>query len=265
MSRLDTMLSLNDSPFIIIGMHRSGTSFLSRLFHESGIMMGEDQSENAESYFFQRINKQLLANAGASWDTPCTTGTEPITFHEGSFFFDFLRSRSKPWNFFKFATQGLWGFKDPRTTFTIDYWLKNYFPNARVIHIYRNGLDVAISLLRRNHLNRESGYLTGHTVPLDEMSFCLDLWEKYVQQSFAVIDRIPNPRLNICFEKLIAGEEETVQQLVKFTGSSKIEALLKARADQKRTARFSLPDYKSEAMQLASQSDWMNRLGYHTA
>jgi len=41
-----------------------------------------------------------------------------------------------------------WGWKDPRNTFTIDIWIE-VFPNAKLIHIYRNPIDVAESLRKR--------------------------------------------------------------------------------------------------------------------
>jgi hypothetical protein len=41
-----------------------------------------------------------------------------------------------------------WGWKDPRNSITLPVWLK-LFPDARVIHIVRNGVDVAESLYRR--------------------------------------------------------------------------------------------------------------------
>src|SRR5205814_6378464 len=41
-----------------------------------------------------------------------------------------------------------WGWKDPRSTFTLPMWLR-IFPNAKVVSIERNGVDVAESLRAR--------------------------------------------------------------------------------------------------------------------
>jgi hypothetical protein len=38
-----------------------------------------------------------------------------------------------------------WGWKDPRSTFTLPLWLC-LFPNAKIINIKRHGVDVAQSL-----------------------------------------------------------------------------------------------------------------------
>jgi len=42
----------------------------------------------------------------------------------------------------------LWRWKNSRNTFTIDIWIK-VFPNAKLIHMYRNLIDVAESLRKR--------------------------------------------------------------------------------------------------------------------
>ena len=41
-----------------------------------------------------------------------------------------------------------WGWKDPRNTFLLPLW-RDIFPEAKVIHVIRNGVDVAASLLTR--------------------------------------------------------------------------------------------------------------------
>jgi hypothetical protein len=47
-----------------------------------------------------------------------------------------------------------WGWKEPRNTFTLPLWL-DIFPKARIIHIYRNGIDVAKSLAKREEARLE--------------------------------------------------------------------------------------------------------------
>src|SRR5262249_51761949 len=44
-----------------------------------------------------------------------------------------------------------WGWKDPRNTYTLPIWL-DVFPHAKVVHVYRHGVDVAHSLrVRQNN------------------------------------------------------------------------------------------------------------------
>src|SRR5699024_9525406 len=58
------------SPIIIIGMHRSGTSLLSRIFEHFQIYMGRKKDFHNESQYFQQINKWIIKNLDASWDKP---------------------------------------------------------------------------------------------------------------------------------------------------------------------------------------------------
>ena len=57
-------------PVIIIGMHRSGTSLLTRTLRELGFFMGADTGRNDESAYFNAINTWLFRQASATWDQP---------------------------------------------------------------------------------------------------------------------------------------------------------------------------------------------------
>ncbi len=57
-------------PIVVVGMHRSGTSLVSRLLDKLGILMGRDLQEDHESKFFIGLNKWIYANAGADWARP---------------------------------------------------------------------------------------------------------------------------------------------------------------------------------------------------
>ena len=59
-----------ESPFVVIGMHRSGTSLVSRILDKSGILMGRDLQTDHESKFFIGLNKWIYENAGADWARP---------------------------------------------------------------------------------------------------------------------------------------------------------------------------------------------------
>lgn len=55
------------APIIIVGMHRSGTGLLVRLLERCGVFMGDKQTRNGESKFFQTLNRQMLDSFGCSW------------------------------------------------------------------------------------------------------------------------------------------------------------------------------------------------------
>ena len=60
-----------NQPIIIIGMHRSGTSMITRFIEDSGVFIGKKNKmgPNSEAFFFQKINEWLLYQKGASWDS----------------------------------------------------------------------------------------------------------------------------------------------------------------------------------------------------
>ena len=67
-------------PICIAGMHRSGTSMLTRLLHLCGLDLGpadrllQPAPDNPEGFWeslpFVELNKQLLATLGGAWHTP---------------------------------------------------------------------------------------------------------------------------------------------------------------------------------------------------
>src|SRR5688572_27012894 len=143
------------NPIIIVGMHRSGTSVLTRILEQSGVFFGSKRDENDEAVFFQSLNIWMLSQLSASWDSPYNARfldeqrkqhmVRVAEMHfRGIHRIDFLgRTR-----FFKYRDirklDLRWGWKDPRNTFTLPVWL-SFFPRAKIIHIYRNPIDVAQS------------------------------------------------------------------------------------------------------------------------
>jgi len=146
-------------PIIILGMHRSGTTMLSKILEQLGVFMGWRKEENNEAIFFLKFNDWILKQANATWDNPYnyTLAGEDFKNLMAELADKYIKSirRLEYLGFKKFLKyKNLkeldfpWGWKDPRNTFTIDIWLK-VFPDAKIIHIYRNPIDVAESLRNR--------------------------------------------------------------------------------------------------------------------
>ena len=47
------------NPVVVVGMHRSGTSLVSRILDDCGVMMGKDLQEDHESIFFISLNVDI--------------------------------------------------------------------------------------------------------------------------------------------------------------------------------------------------------------
>ena len=170
------------NPIAITGMHRSGTSMITRGLHQSGLhLIGGDADallaaadDNPEGFWENKAivtcNDDLLEAAGGSWDNP--PELLPIAVDDPR-----LAAVVEP------ATAALaglaenerWGFKDPRTCLTAAFWL-DLQPDLRFVICVRNPLEVALSLKRRN----QNSYSLG-----------LSLWERYYG---SILELVPEDR-----------------------------------------------------------------------
>jgi hypothetical protein len=135
--------------FVVLGMHRSATSLVSKaLLHE--IHMGPCPSPNVfESRPFRTLNNKIIKHAGGSWHDPPPENAILAQY-------DKFRDRILEAIETEKADRELWGWKDPRSVLTIKLYLK-HLENPHFIPIFRNPLDVARSLQRRNGFTIEKG------------------------------------------------------------------------------------------------------------
>jgi sulfotransferase family protein len=158
-------------PLIVIGMHRSGTSLVAAMLEALGVFMGPEGwleaweqpgfpsgprwlNGYAEAADFRILNERVLGRAGATWhqvvpflerrDRSEFAGSNVALLQMATF--GCLRSRylrPVPREFC-----GPWGWKDPRNSLTLPYWLR-LFPRARILHVRRDPEAVVDSLQRR--------------------------------------------------------------------------------------------------------------------
>ena len=169
-------------PIAITGMHRTGTSMVTRALHDSGLhLLGAgaeafiDTAEDNPEGFWENAaivacNDDLLEAAGGAWDNP------PALPPQGA---DDPRVTAVN-EAAGAALAGLrehdhWGFKDPRTCLTAAYWM-DLEPELQFVICLRHPLEVALSLKRRNQ---------------NSYSFGLALWERYYA---TVVDLVPPER-----------------------------------------------------------------------
>ena len=156
-------------PVMIMGMHRSGTSMLTRLLEKAGLFVGNDVSQYHESYFFYQLNNLILNQLGGRWDNPPNfdylLNNEPELNINLEYYHDMLNSvRFRNYVGLKhYVKKGgfnnmdfHWGWKDPQNTITLPLWLK-IFPQAKLVYIERHGVDVAKSLKKRSDDTLEGG------------------------------------------------------------------------------------------------------------
>lgn len=246
-------------PIIFIGMHRSGTSMLGQLLDSLGLFSGVSKDENNEAIFFQYLNDWLLRQCGGRWDTPSSIeylwGNEELLALTEDYV-RFLLDSPRAIQFLGLRryiqTGGItrlhipWGWKDPRNTFTLPFWLR-IFPDAKVIYIERHGVDVAQSLRTRG--KEVQAYATQKyrkyqkIVPFFpkregfvDSSRCLSLqggfslWQEYVDQSAKVIQHLGESRvLKLKYEDLLENPVTHLRMCAEFcefdVSDQKLESL----------------------------------------
>ncbi len=235
------------APIIIIGMHRSGTTMLARQLEALGVFMGKQKEENQEALLFFQIDSWLASQCGGSWDNP-----QPIryllenqeiraqvreyirnylltTVRAASYlgWKNYLRYRSP------FALDRLWGWKSPLSTFTLPIWL-DLFPDAKVIHISRHGVDVANSLRQRERRSaaptpRRNLYYkmrilhairpkSGEFIRprCDLLQGGLSLWEEYVAQAHSHVCSLGGRAIELKYEALLTQPDAVLRKIVEF-------------------------------------------------
>jgi hypothetical protein len=152
---------------LVLGMHRSGTSALSRVLNLMGLDLGSDlmpaAPDNNETGFWEHrvlqwINQRTFESLGREWDSvlPLPDGWMDQPQIEG------FRSELKEVIQREFGKSALWGLKDPRVCFMLPFWgplLREMNCEARCVLIFRNPIEVARSLEKRDRLPTSQSYL----------------------------------------------------------------------------------------------------------
>ena len=195
-------------PIIITGMHRSGTSLTAAILKLLGIYLGADKElmapaqDNPDGFYERRdimlLNDALLERTGANWHTPPENG---IHFWEDGYP-DIVRQLQKNAEdlLHPFAEYPLWGIKDPRFAFTLDFW-QGLIRDARYIICIRNPYEVAESLRVRQGFARDDS---------------LSLWA----QHYLWLDQMTQPaqRLVIHYSDLVEQGPASIMRMVDWLG-----------------------------------------------
>lgn len=150
---------MNSKAICILGMHRSGTSTITRAINLLGAYLGEASDLlqpgicNPEG-FWERLdivlfNDRVLRHFKRAWDATLPLPEGWQTLGETNPLRDELVQLVKK----DFKGRELWAWKDPRTTFIFDIWkdsLNELGVDLACIFVLRNPLDVAKSLKKRD-------------------------------------------------------------------------------------------------------------------
>lgn len=191
----------------VLGMHRCGTSFFTRVVNLLGVYLGPEQSlmesrevlnpkgfwEHNEIY---KLNERILAEFGGSWH-------EPPDFQSGwasSTLLGDVREQARALIQSDFAKAALWGWKDPRACLVLPFW-KTILPRMKHIICLRNPVEVALSLQR------------GYGMPVEKGA---RLWLEYVRS--ALENTAGESRFLIFYEDFLTEPDRYLSNLAAYVG-----------------------------------------------
>ncbi len=143
---------------MVLGMHRSGTSAMTRGLGFLGVALGEDfipemPEVNAKGFWedasLLRVNIEVLETLGMDWLTLRKVPEERLQTAE----FEPLVNKAAELLNKKIPKSGRFGFKDPRTTMLLPFWklvVNRLGVKADAVIAIRHPSSVAESLRKRN-------------------------------------------------------------------------------------------------------------------
>ena len=153
-SRAEPALRPDHATVMVVGMHRSGTSFLTGSLQESGLELGKfsawnphNLKGNRENLDIVAFNDAVLAARGFAWDNP---PTHVIEWTEAE------RSKAREL-IADYEGVARWGFKDPRALLLVEGW-QQLLPELRFVGIFRHPTAVAQSLAARGGMPQEQAF-----------------------------------------------------------------------------------------------------------
>lgn len=235
------------APIIIIGMHRSGTTILARQLEALSVFMGKQKEANHESTFFLNINRWLMAQSGGSWDNPQSIryllenreARQQVQDYIDRYLLRTPRAISYlGWGkYIRYRSPSAldipWGWKCPLNTFTLPIWL-DLFPDAKVVHIYRHGVDVANSLKQRGRRDANPRRFSGlyYKLPIlhairpksgefirvrcDSLEGGLSLWEEYFAEARAHVSALGARAFELKYETLLSEPAKVLTEVSRF-------------------------------------------------
>lgn len=151
---------------VVLGMHRSGTSAITRGLEALGISLGDNlvpENWDNERGFWEdaeivSFNEDLQAKLGFAWFGNIVV--DKIDWSNA--LIQEAKEQAKVLLDKKFTNNSVYGFKDPRTAILIEFWLSVFHDlelSPYFVIALRHPLEVAQSLLKRNGLPIEKSLL----------------------------------------------------------------------------------------------------------
>lgn len=242
---------------------------VTRSLEQLGLFVGWRKPYENEAIFFVRLNNWLLRECGGTWDNPAPIRQLWKNQEVRSSAVEYVRFvMQTPWaasylgvpryiryrSIFRLSRP--WGWKDPRNTYTLPLWL-DLFPEAKVLHVYRNGVDVANSLMVRaaRSLDARRAYLArkglrilparsvarGSSGPsvlrCSSLDGAFSLWEEYCQEARRHVEALNDRAIEVRFEDFLVNPASTIVSLAHYCGLSVDRSVVADISEQLRPSR----------------------------
>lgn len=283
------LVQMSQQPVIILGMHRSGTTMITKLLENLGLFVGKEKEINHEALFFWEINNWIFDIHTATPEKPHNLRYKnpacAQVIYESLEYFIQSSKRKQYLGKHASAYQNIkdidfpFGWKDPKNTYTIDFW-KHIFPNPKIIHIYRNPIDSVSSYIERDlvlknkfewnwkkKLKRQ--FLVSknfhENFRLYNIEQGYELWQEYVSTALSLQHTHEN-YISIKYEEFLANPKEQLQQLCDYCGLQTTDEQIAKEIASIKTDRayafLSNEDYTAYYQKI-KQFPLMQTLGYH--
>jgi len=196
-------------PVIVIGMHRSGTSLLTRVINLCGVRVDPESEmmpaswENPRGYwepeYLAELNDSMFDLVGSAWYAPRAFALNDLVLAPS--FRARMQARIDERN--SESSSFLW--KDPRLSLTLPLW-RPLLKDPVVLICMRNPAAVSASLSARNGFPRPYAYA---------------LWELYVEFALAYASREPHTVVH--YEQLMTEPRLTIERLMEWLAAMGVE------------------------------------------
>lgn len=276
------------SPIIIVGMHRSGTTMITKMLENLGLFVGAEKEINNEALFFWNINNWIFDLHTATAEKPYNLryknpACEKVIIESLEHFIQSNKKKQYLGNYtsnYKSIKEldFPYGWKDPKNTYTIDFW-KHIFPNSKIIHIYRNPIDSVSSYIERDlvlknkfewnwkkKLKRDllisKNFHQNFRLTTIEEGY--DLWHEYVSKALSLKNEFTD-YIEIKYEDFLENPFENLHKLVVFSGLNVNDDAIKIETQNIKKDRsyafLNNPEYTAIYQKLKSEPI-MQQLGY---
>jgi hypothetical protein len=195
----------------VVGMHRSGTSAVTRSVNLMGVPLGQShdllgsvQSSNPTGHWESRalieMNDRILSRLGGAWSAPPPL---PRGWERAAEVTQLVPAARRVFGETYRSRQWVW--KDPRICLTLPFWRMCTPVRVVAILVVRHPLEIAHSLEARN------GF---------PMRYSLALWERYMRSALEAVSDLPV--FVTTYDDLLRDQAEWYRQVSSFLASHRI-------------------------------------------